>query len=59
MTLEEADAAIDRLVLDLARATGRPEALVRLGYGLERATSDVTEASGRGGATPRGGGLAA
>lgn len=47
MTLEEADAAIDRLVLDLARATGRPEAIVRLGYGLAPATRDVPDGGPR------------
>jgi hypothetical protein len=46
MTLDEADATIDRLVLDLARATGRPEALVRLGYGLGPAARDDADASG-------------
>lgn len=47
MTLEEADAAIDRLVLDLARATGRPEAIVRLGYGLTPVTADAPESDPR------------
>ncbi|GGC10815.1 hypothetical protein [Cellulomonas carbonis] len=36
MTPVEASDTIDRLVADLARATGRPETLVRLSYGIER-----------------------
>ena len=31
---EDCDAVIDRLVTELARATGRPEAVVRLSAGL-------------------------
>jgi hypothetical protein len=35
MTYDEATETIDRLVADLARATGRSENLIRLSYGLE------------------------
>ncbi|EYR65142.1 hypothetical protein N866_13090 [Actinotalea ferrariae CF5-4] len=35
MTLTEAARTIDRLVADLARATGRDEKIVRLAYGLD------------------------
>lgn len=34
MTQEEATRVIDRLVADLARATGQPDPVIRLGYGL-------------------------
>lgn len=35
MTLTDAARTIDRLVADLARATGRDERIVRLSYGLD------------------------
>jgi hypothetical protein len=35
MTLTDAARTIDRLVADLARATGRDEKIVRLAYGLD------------------------
>ncbi|WP_225753587.1 hypothetical protein [Actinotalea sp. Marseille-Q4924] len=35
MTLTDAARTIDRLVADLARATGREEKIVRLAYGLD------------------------
>lgn len=35
MTLTDAVRTIDRLVADLARATGRDEKIVRLAYGLD------------------------
>lgn len=35
MTLTDAARTIDRLVADLARATGRDEKIVRLSYGLD------------------------
>lgn len=45
MTQDEAMRLIDRLVLDLARATGQPEQVVRLGYGIDRPS--VAEPTGR------------
>lgn len=39
MTPTDATDTIDRLVADLARATGRPETLVRLSYGIEAPTA--------------------
>lgn len=39
---------IDRLVLDLARATGQAEQVVRLGYGIDRqAAAERSERPGR------------
>lgn len=43
MTLDEANATIDRLVADLARATGRSESLVRLTCGLDLVGSEYPQ----------------
>lgn len=40
MTQEEAVRVIDRLVADLARATGQSDRVVRLGYGLAPADQE-------------------
>lgn len=47
MTQDEAVRLIDRLVLDLARATGQAEQVVRLGYGLDRPAEPVPARAGR------------
>lgn len=41
MTLTDAARTIDRLVADLARATGRDEKIIRLAYGLDADRLDL------------------
>ena len=46
MTLTDAARTIDRLVADLARATGRDEKIVRLSYGLDADRLDLLMQAG-------------